>query len=254
MRWKVAASTVTGKSHIDRGEKGQDFNKAGTIQIGEEEYFIGIVSDGAGSTTDGGRGAEITCETAFACITGTVRDTCVSEITDKTIQVWISVCHDAIVAEATKRGKRLRDFACTVIGIVAGNGGVIFFQIGDGAIVTRCGDEYAVIFWPEQGEYVNTTYFVTDEEFQHSVKISRSGTIPIAIAAFTDGLQNLVLSFAQKSPHPGFFRPLFEALQSSSDDTCPGFSAQLGQFLNRDDISARSDDDRTLVLAVRQEG
>ena len=63
MRWKYTCASVTGKAHTQRGENGQDASRAGTIQRGDSDFFIGIAADGAGSTTDGGRDAEIACET-----------------------------------------------------------------------------------------------------------------------------------------------------------------------------------------------
>ena len=78
----------------------------------------------------------------------------------------------------------------------------------------------------------------------------RHAEAPDEIALFTDGLQTLVLSFSEKRAHAGFFRPLFDALRQSGDEV-PGFSAHLETFLSRDDIRRRSDDDKTLVLAVR---
>jgi len=147
-------------------------------------------------------------------------------------------------------GKKPRDYASTVLGTVAGNGLAIFFQIGDGAIVTAEGTECRTAFWPEQGEYANTTYFLTDAEYLSHLHISHAAS-PDSIALFTDGLQNLALSLAQKSAHPGFFFPLFSALKESPEGLLAGFPDQLAAFLSRESISARSDDDKTLVLAVR---
>ena len=251
MRWKFTRGSVTGKAHTDRGETGQDYSKAGTIQLSDSEFFIGIAADGAGSTTDGGRGAEIACETLYAQIIGSVREKGdLSGITDLEVRTWITASRNAIVAEAEGSGKRPRDYACTILGAVAGNGRAVFFQIGDGAIVTGSGPDYNVIFWPEQGEYANTTFFITDEQCLDHLHIHHA-EVPDAIALFTDGLQNLVLSFAQKQAHSGFFRPLFEALQKDPENGFPGFARTLEIFLGRDDISARSDDDKTLVLAVQ---
>ena len=73
MRWKTACASVTGPSHTSRGEKGQDACSAGTVRLGDEDYFIGIAADGAGSTTDGGRGAEIACGTLYGAIRETIR-------------------------------------------------------------------------------------------------------------------------------------------------------------------------------------
>ncbi len=255
MSWSYAASSVTGSSHKDRGESGQDFCRAGSVRIGDHEYFIGLAADGAGSTTDGGRGAEIACETAFTSIIDTLRqDSDPSHITDDEIRRWVTVSRETIAADAKRCGKRLKDYACTLLGAVTGPGHTLFFQIGDGAIVARAGEEYEVIFWPDQGEYANTTFFISDETCLERLSIRHTGIAPEEIALFTDGLQNLVLSYAQKKAHAGFFQPLFSALRKDPQNQISDFSGQLGRFLLRDDISARTDDDRTLVLAVRSTG
>jgi len=226
------------------------------VQIGDREFLIGLVADGAGSTTDGGRGADIACEKARECIIGTLRqDGDLSRITDDTVRVWIGTARDAIAAEAAAGGKRLKDYACTFLGVVAGEGQALFFQVGDGAIVVSTSNgEYETVFWPEQGEYANTTFFVTDDDFTGHLDIRNGDPAPLEIALFTDGLQTLALSFAQKKAHAGFFRPLFLALRQHPDGGFLDFSCQLSAFLSRDDVSARSDDDKTLVLAVQVPG
>ena len=254
MRWKFTCTSVTGKAHTDRGESGQDFCRAGTILLSDSEFFIGIAADGAGSTTDGGRGAEIASGTLYTKIIDAVRNTDdLSNITDEDVRNWIIASREAIVADSKESGKRLREYACTILGSVAGKDSAIFFQIGDGAIVTGSGPEYQTIFWPEQGEYANTTFFITDEQYLDHLQINHAES-PDEIALFTDGLQNLVLSFAQKKAHSGFFMPLFDALKKNPVDDFSDFSAQLSSFLCRDDITARSDDDKTLVLAVSMIG
>ncbi|MFA4824041.1 MAG: PP2C family serine/threonine-protein phosphatase [Methanoregula sp.] len=254
MRWKYTCASVTGKAHTRRGENGQDSSRAGTIQISDSEFFIGIAADGAGSTSDGGKGAEITCEMLYTQISETLRKNGdLSGITDDDVKAWITAARDAIIAETQPEGKPLREYACTILGSVAGNGGSVFFQIGDGAIVTGSGTDYRTIFWPEQGEYANTTYFITDEQYLDHLHILHA-ELPDEIALFTDGLQNLVLSFALQKAHPGFFQPLFSALGQHPVNGSQSFSTQLENFLCRDDISERSDDDKTLVLAVRMTG
>jgi hypothetical protein len=251
MRWKVTHASVTGKAHADRGESGQDFCSAHIVRIADNDFFIGIAADGAGSTSDGGQGAEIACGTLFAAMAGAVR-ACgdLSCITEQDVTDWITASREAIRAEAREHGKQPREYACTVLGALAGNGRAVFFQIGDGAIVVGAGQEYRTIFWPDQGEYANTTYFITDEEFSGHLQFL-TAEAPGGIALFTDGLQNLALSYAQKSAHPGFFQPLFDALREATGD---GFSVTLERFLQRDDISTRSDDDKTLVLAIQLQG
>ncbi len=254
MRWKYSCASVTGRAHTGRGEDGQDACRAGTVRISDNEFFIGIAADGAGSTTDGGRGADIACGTLYTKIAESVQEAGgLPGITDEAVKGWITAAREAVSAEAGENGKRLREYACTILGSVAGKEGAIFFQVGDGAIVTGTGAEYQTIFWPEQGEYANTTYFITDDQYLDHLHILHEDS-PDQIALFTDGLQNLVLSFALKKAHAGFFLPLFSALQEHPENGFSEFSARLEEFLSREDISTRSDDDKTLVLAVRIPG
>ncbi|MDD5025277.1 MAG: PP2C family serine/threonine-protein phosphatase [Methanoregula sp.] len=254
MRWKFTHASVTGKGHTDRGEPGQDFCKAGTVRFSDAEFFIGIAADGAGSTTDGGRGAEIACSTCYAQILETLRSAGeLARITDEDVRNWLTVSREAIVIEAQEHVKRVREYACTILGVISGHDRAIYFQIGDGAIVAGTGPDYQTIFWPEQGEYANTTFFITDEQFLDRLHVHHDIS-PDEVAVFTDGLQNLVLSFAKRTAHAGFFVPLFGALRKDPENGFSDFSAQLAGFLSRHDISARSDDDKTLILALRIDG
>jgi len=72
--------------------------------------------------TECGRGAEIACRTIYAQITGTVRDGGdLTRITDQDVKNWITASREAIVADAQEHGKRPREYACTILGAVAGN-------------------------------------------------------------------------------------------------------------------------------------
>jgi len=255
MSWKHIASSVTGKSHIDHQENGQDCCRTGVVQLADTESFIGLAADGAGSTASGGTGAEIACESMYMNILDTLRQMPgVSHITDTTILMWMVNTHNAIADQAKTSGIPLREYACTLIGTVMDDNHAVYFQIGDGGMVIHTNEEYEPIFWPEQGEYANTTYFITDDSFLEHIRVLCTDSSPNEIALFTDGLQNLVLSFSTKKAHAGFFRPLFDAIRKNRDNMLMDLSLHLEQFLNRPDINDRSDDDKTLVLAVRFPG
>jgi hypothetical protein len=252
MRWTSIASSVTGKAHSDRNEPGQDCCRSGIVGPAGNEFFIGVAADGAGSTTDGGAGAEIACEIIYALIVQTLeKEEDLSLITEQDITGWITAARNSIDDCAQEKGKDLQDYACTCLGSVAGRDHALFFQIGDGGIVVGADEDYRAVFWPEQGEYANSTSFLSDEAYLDHLNISRTGGSSDEIALFTDGLQNLVLSFSQKKPHPGFFRPVFEALKTHTTPEFFGSSRQLNSFLLHQAVSERSDDDKTLILAVR---
>ena len=67
------------------------------------------------------------------------------------------------------------------------------------------------------------------------------------LAALTDGLQMLALTMPGGAPHAQFFAPLFDFLGKSGSvgEAVTG----LGGFLQSDKITARADDDLTLMLA-----
>jgi hypothetical protein len=252
MTWKYITASVTGKAHSDRNETGQDRSLSGIVRLAENEYFIGLAADGAGSSTDGGTGAEIACDTLYSSILQTLeKKEDLSLVTEQDITGWITGARDSVDACAKKQGKLLVDYACTCIGSVAGRNHALFFQIGDGGIVINADDDYRVIFWPEQGEYINSTCFLSDKDYLDHLNITFTDSPSAEIALFTDGLQNMVLSFSQKKAHTGFFKPIFEALKKDSDHEFFGSSSQLSSFLLHREISERSDDDKTLILAVR---
>ena len=251
MTWKHLSLSVTGKSHSDRNEPGQDYCRTGVLRFSDHDFFIGFVADGAGSTTHGGVGAEITCETLYLRILSVIREGGnISSITDDDIRAWVTTSREAIATRAQGDRKRIKDYACTLIGVVATSDHALYFQIGDGCIVTGDGAGYRTIFWPEQGEYANTTYFISDDAFLAHIKIERHERSPSEIALFTDGLQNLVLSFSTRTVHDGFFRPLFAALRKNPDNAFADLTTYLTALLSRDDVNARSDDDKTLILAI----
>ena len=72
-----------------------------------------------------------------------------------------------------------------------------------------------------------------------------------AIAGFSDGLQDVALHFASRSVHAPFFESKFEVLGTTDDET--SLKAPLIEFLLSAALGERTDDDKTLVLACRQE-
>ncbi|CAM2143379.1 Protein phosphatase 2C domain-containing protein [Pararobbsia alpina] len=109
------------------------------------------------------------------------------------------------------------------------------------------------IFWPESGEYANTTYFVTDPDaiaHLHAAMIEA----PDEVSLLTDGLQRLALVFATREAHSPFFEPMFAALRGVDPSRCVQLNSELARFLSSPAINARTDDDKTLVVATRRGG
>ena len=104
------------------------------------------------------------------------------------------------------------------------------------------------VFWPQVGEYANTTWFVTSADFEQMLQVR--GEAVDEVALFTDGLQMMALHFATRSVHRPFFEPLFAALRGAAQPE--DLVVPLRAFLDSPAVNERTDDDKTLVLAVRE--
>jgi hypothetical protein len=144
----------------------------------------------------------------------------------------------------------LRDFAATLICAVAWDEGLAVGQIGDGVAVAR--DEDEALFaatQPQRGEYANETLFLTMDDALEQVQVQVHLQAVEALALTTDGLFRLALDVATNTPHPPFFHPLLTFAAQAQDKATA--EMQLAAFMASERVCARTDDDKTLVLAVR---
>ncbi|BBC81482.1 protein phosphatase 2C-like protein [Acetobacter orientalis] len=213
--------------------------------------LFAVVADGAGSAKFGGQGASIVCRTFSSHARSALHaDT---ELPDnEAIFTWLDIARDYIQVAAKKRALTARDFATTLVLIMASPDAIVTAHIGDGAIVARDSDraQWKVLSEPHHGEYASTTYFVTDDP-QRALRINRYPNVFSAIAIFSDGIENLVLDSVTGAPSTAFFAPMAKPLDTSSST---GFdrvlSRSLATFLASERVNERTDDDKTLIVAV----
>ena len=151
----------------------------------------------------------------------------------------------------------IQEFACTLLAAIVRNEQALYFHLGDGAIVeSRCGenDLYRCASWPQHGEYANTTHFLTDTDAASKIVVELKNYRVDEVALFTDGLQNLVLDYRTQSAHSPFFAPLFGWLRPRPRGYSQEMSDSLCSYLNSEKFNARTDDDKTLLLATRRRG
>lgn len=214
------------------------------------EYLVCLVSDGAGSATFGGEGAEQACVIAFESIEASLRNGV--SLDDRTVEGWAINVRRHLYSAAEAHGRSARDYACTLLGALIGPEQFAFFQIGDGAIVATVGEIQGVVFWPDSGPYANMTYFVTDEDALNNLHVAIGQRDIDEIALFSDGVQRLALSFESQTVHSPFFGPMFNAMRKRSVAECDALSGQLAAFLGTPQVNERTDDDKTLILATQR--
>lgn len=252
MDWCYAVASVVGISHIRAGTRLQDAKYCFVYTAADgKQLFFAVIADGAGSAEFGGQGASVVCRTLVTYARSAFRDT--GELPgDEVIWSWLDEARDRIQRAAALRKRTPRNFAATLVLVIASADEVVTAHVGDGAIVARDKDSgaWTVLSGPHNGEYASTTYFVTDDPHP-AMRIARFPNHFDALAAFSDGIENLVIDSATGKPSDGFFNPMAKPLNASAavgrDDA---LSKSLAAFLASDRLNERTDDDKTLIVAV----
>lgn len=240
--WRTVAASVEGAGHLARGEACQDAHRV----VVDGERLVVAVADGAGSASRAADGARLAVDAAVTALLASCGHA--GPGSGAAIAVALGQARVALEAEARVRGCSLGDLATTLHLAVVSGDHVLTGQIGDGAVVARCGPELVVLDPVLRGEYLNETVFVTSGAWVDEARLGTHALADVdALAVMTDGLQLLAFDVAAGRPHPGFFMPLW----SWADDAPDAADAELAAFLASGRVRARTDDDVTLVLAVR---
>jgi hypothetical protein len=253
--WRIAAACAVGTSHAKTGAPCQDAWAARVVRRGDgAEVLILAVSDGAGSAAKAEEGSRLACATlvelASAYIGG---GGAVGSLTNELSVSWLTAIREKMSRVASENGLTPRDYACTLIAAVVADDEAAFLQIGDGALVVP--DEvggWCWVHWPQHGEFTNTTYFITDDTAASHLLFDVSRRRIMEVAVFTDGLERLVLHHASKTVFGAFFDQMMPAVRgSSAEGIDEPLSASLEAYLGSPAVCAKTDDDKTLVLASR---
>ena len=248
--WKAVYDSVCGTSHKDTGLPCQDACRVVELKVDDGTLLVVCLADGAGSASHAAEGAEIACDTFIRIITREFQPKNISNTVDREkVLDWCRELRTQIVHRAGGLDVEIRQLACTFLAAIVGDSTALFIHIGDGAIVTWDNGTYRPMFWPQSGEFANTTNFLTDDRFEERLVWARSEQRVDELAAFTDGLERLILRFSDQTVHDQFLAPMFVALRES--ENAEEFFEPLRRFLDSPKVNERTNDDKTLILATR---
>lgn len=251
MNWRVVAASEIGSSHIANGSDCEDscWVQVDMLPAGQPLLSI-FVSDGAGSAAKGGEGAELAIQAAAVFIAEKLKQGEFG-LSDTLATDLVAFIRERIYKKAEAGGLKARDFACTFLGLLSSPMGTLVLQIGDGGVVLDVGSGLELAVIPMGGEYANMTCFLTDED-AITVLVTKTYADPVLrAAAFSDGLQRLALNMATNTPHEPFFTPFFNGMTKATLEQEDHLQHLLVRFLGGAAVNERTDDDKTLVLAVR---
>ena len=233
-KWVTAAVSEAGASHLKSGVPCQD---ACRVVVGRKT-IIACVADGAGSARHSGEGSRVAVDAYVEAAS------CLLERGYDPKRVVCLAFQEARSAVADKGGGKVREYATTLLALVATRNRVAAAQIGDGAVVI----DGRVALKSHRGVHANETSFITQERVVPYIYTARRRIKRVAL--MTDGMERLALQFKgeTRQAHKPFFDPMYRWLRKAEEGKR---LEQLSEFLSSDMVQSRTDDDVTLLLAMR---
>src|SRR5204863_1014098 len=104
------------------------------------------------------------------------------------LRIAIDRARSSVISLAEARSVPAREFASTLLAVVSTESATACAHLGDGVIaVCEGGEEWGWVFWPQRGEYANTTRFLTDPDAMAHVNAELLRSPITDFALMTDG-------------------------------------------------------------------
>ena len=249
MQWNVFLASAAGKHHLDGNLPCQDAGHY--VVIGD--VLVGAVCDGAGSASQGQAGSDFVARKVIELLADSVRSGRFDPLAQgdyrAQVQAMVQEARAQLAEIALARQLEIRDFACTLVGFIGVPGGGAFFHIGDGFGVCVRASGAPVLSQPENGEYSDETYFVSDDDWSAHLRVTPLPAIGAGgfIGLMSDGTS----PFAINRTRTGFYRPFIDPVVNflGNANGHDGSKALLG-VLEDEKTWAITADDKTLLLAL----
>lgn len=254
--WSLRASSVTGSAHLRHAGGCEDAYAVAST----DQALIVAVADGCSSARFAAAGAALAAPLAVTVVekllaaqeppdTGSGWHEFLNTALDLVASEFVANAAQTAVALG---GRAAADLASTLVVAVVAGPWVAVLAIGDGTVVIRSGGEHLDLLLPPDSRYEDTsvtTFLTTPEVSRHARRLV--GHVPDldAVAVCTDGMDVATIEFAggrAVRPAASFYPELFRWAADRNTE-----EADLPRLLVQKSLSDGTDDDRTIVLAVR---
>jgi serine/threonine protein phosphatase PrpC len=241
-----------GKSHEATGKPCEDTFKLG--RSADDKWHFAVISDGCGSAPSALQGSEFISEFLLVKL-----NEFVPLLNERGPGEWLvdkAVSSIAELREAMRVEFQapLSDYSATIVAaIISGDGG-FFLHLGDGISTALslegkpCTGNIRLVTQsdPENGEYANQTYYVTEPDWVRHIRITPIAQADCLILC-SDGAQDLF--YEGNRAHGPALIPLLKKVAATS----PGPSRFLYETISSSEAESRSSDDKTIVIIASNE-
>ena len=256
MTWLLGSARVIGSSHELTGTPCQD---AFDIERSADGKWLAVaVCDGAGSAKYAEAGSNLVAKT-FAKKLILLSN----EIENRQPGAWIN---DFVIQQvlnvreelrAAASGDDLRDFHTTLVAFLMSDNGGFVIHIGDGSLLGGkvkvakdrvILDDEIFISKPENGEYSNETFFITEGDWVKHLRITPLPPLDWMLIG-TDGGSSFYLDSAN-SPKQEFILSFIEHLTKCD---AQDWNANIVRILSDEQANKVTNDDKTLIFFLRDQ-
>ena len=207
-RYKTACARIVGRSHAQTQTPCQDYVSS---RQGRDIACIAL-ADGAGSRPHSEFGAEV-------AVRATIRFVCrhfdalwAQSAADApgVARQLADYCLAALRRQAKRMDCRVEDLACTLLFVVHQGGRYLAGHLGDGLIARLgAGGQVEALSPPDNGEFANTTRFLTDASAVRHLRILRGEDAgPLGFVVMSDGTAESLYLKASGTPAAGAIQKL----------------------------------------------
>lgn len=249
--YRASCGHVTGRSHLKDSTSCQDY-AATRIQ---QDFACIALADGAGSKRHSAYGARAVVKAVIRALAErfeemwTASNTSPTEVSSE----LIDCCRLSLEHQANKLGCEVSELASTLMFVAHSKGRFLAGHVGDGCIIYRQDDgDVAVLSHPDNGEYSNTTFFVTDSKVHSHFRLYRGmSSRGSGFLVMSDGTAESLYRRVDKSPATQAIHKILSWCGTASPKE---MRAALKQNLEHSFGIKTPDDCSIAVLALRASG
>jgi len=165
--WSGLSLSLKGRSHELSGMPCQDSSKFSS----ENGVYYGILSDGAGSAKNSDVGS-LTVVNVLSKYVSSYFEKIYNEESVENVRTEISnLIKSEIQKVADAERNKIEDYAATAMFVAIKNDHFIIMHLGDGLISYSKNGEIKVASAPTNGEFINSTIFITSKNIENKINL-----------------------------------------------------------------------------------
>ena len=241
--WNTLMAACTGRGHLQRKQPGQD------RVARRSEYGVTAIAlaDGAGSAPFSHLGAECAVQTACRLLCREFEGLYTSPAPQVMRQWVVETIQEAIAEKAALFHAQPRELACTLLAVAVCGDRYLFFHVVDGVIAYQKAGKLMVASCPRNGEFVNTTTFVTSQRAKQTARVGKG--VQAALEGFvlmSDGCEQVL--YHKQTARAA---PLLRRMLYWSELLKPAVGTELLQTVLEQGIAPCTTDDCSLAVLSR---